>query len=357
MGKKLVRKALEMLRKLASKGVEDEEEDEEDEEAEDEDEDEDEDEEAVAKSKKDPYLVFWEQFGKNIKLGIIEDSANRSKLSKLLRFKSSKSGESYTSLEDYVDNMKDWQKAIYYIAGESIEAVENSPFLEKVIAKDLEVLYLVDPIDEYAIQHVTEFDGKKLMSVTKEGLKFGDENEDVEKKREKAYKEKFKPLTDYLKGLYGDAVQKVSVAKRLETTPTIIVTSQYGNSANMERIMRSQAFTDQQKQAHMQSQKTMEIIPRHPIVAELNELVTNEKDDDNTEDLAWMLLDNAMMASGFPAYDTDAFAQRMYRMLQNGLNLESGDLLEELEIAGEEEEEADDEDIMDLEDFDGGDEL
>merc|ERR1711871_818017 len=155
MGKKLVRKALEMLRKLAQKSGEDDDEDEEDDESEEGD---DEDEE----ESKDPYIEFWEKFGKNIKLGIIEDSANRSKLTKLLRYKSSTSGEGYTSFVEYVENMKDWQKAIYYIVGENVEAVENSPFLEKCKAKGVEVLYMVDPIDEYAIQHVTEFDGKKL---------------------------------------------------------------------------------------------------------------------------------------------------------------------------------------------------
>merc|ERR1712054_662587 len=162
MGKKLVRKALEMLRKLAT-AKQDKEDEEDDEDSEDKDEDEDDG------GDEDPYLKFWEAFGKNIKLGIIEDAPNRLKLQKLLRFKSNKSGESFVSLEDYVERMPEWQKNIYYISGESVEAVENSPFLEKLKKKDLEVLYLVDPIDEYAIQHVTEYDGKKLQSVSKEG--------------------------------------------------------------------------------------------------------------------------------------------------------------------------------------------
>ena len=318
------------------------------------DEDADEDEE-------DPYIGFWTKFGKNIKLGIIEDSANRSKLTKLLRYKSNKSGDGFTSLEEYVENMKDWQKAIYYIAGESIAAVEESPFLEKCKAKDLEVLYLTDPIDEYAIQHVTEFDGKKLQSVTKEGLKFGDENEDLEKKRMQLYKETFKPLTDYLKALYGDAVVKVSVSRRIETTPTVIVTSQYGNSANMERIMRAQAFSEKQAMGQMSSQKTMEINPRHPIIAELKELVAAEKDDEHTSDLAWLLLDNALMQSGFEPSDLAAFSARALRLLQNGLSVESMDLLPEIEVPDEpEEEEEEEEEAVDLDDFDedaGSDEL
>merc|ERR1719311_723545 len=187
--------ALEMLRKLAT-AKQDKEDEEDDEDSEDKDEDEDDG------GDEDPYLKFWEAFGKNIKLGIIEDAPNRSKLQKLLRFKSNKSGEGYVSLEDYVERMPEWQKNIYYISGESVEAVENSPFLEKLKKKDLEVLYLVDPIDEYAIQHVTEYDGKKLQSVSKEGLSFGDSDEKSDKKRLEIYKEKFTALTDYLKEVY-----------------------------------------------------------------------------------------------------------------------------------------------------------
>eukprot|EP00633_Aureoumbra_lagunensis_P003696 CAMPEP_0197301776 /NCGR_PEP_ID=MMETSP0890-20130614/50611_1 /TAXON_ID=44058 ORGANISM="Aureoumbra lagunensis, Strain CCMP1510" /NCGR_SAMPLE_ID=MMETSP0890 /ASSEMBLY_ACC=CAM_ASM_000533 /LENGTH=651 /DNA_ID=CAMNT_0042781165 /DNA_START=502 /DNA_END=2457 /DNA_ORIENTATION=+ len=362
MGKKLVRKALEMLRKLASKSDDDSSDDDDEDEESDTDSDESEEEE----NKEDPYLDFWEKFGKNIKLGIIEDPANRSKLTKLLRFKSNKSGDGYTSLEKYVENMKEWQKAIYFIAGESVQAVEDSAFLEKVKAKDLEVLYLVDPIDEYAIQHVTEFDGKKLQSVTKEGLKFGDEDEALEKKREKAYKENFKPLTDYLKTLYGDAISKVTVSKRVEKSPCIIVTSQYGNSANMERIMRSQAFTDQQKTGYMASQKTLEINPRHPIISELNTRVQAQgaTDDDTIADLAWLLLDNALMQSGFPAYDIQGFNDRMLRsVFQPGLSVDSLDLVPEIEIPEDDEEDeagaddVDDLDDIDLSDFAGTDEL
>ena len=250
--------------------------------------------------------------------------------------------------------MKDWQKAIYYIAGENVEAVENSPFLEKCKAKGVEVLYMVDPIDEYAIQHVTEFDGKKLQSVTKEGLKFGDEDEALEAKRTKLYKETFKPLTDYLKDLYADAVVKVSISKRVETTPTIIVTSQYGNSANMERIMRAQAFSEKQSMGMMMSQKTMELNPRHPIINELLQKVKDEQTNEDTENLAWLLLDNALMQSGFQPADVDAFAKRALKIIQSGLALESSELLPELEVPeDEEEEEEEEEDEVDLDAFGG----
>merc|ERR1712054_369703 len=299
----------------------------------------------------DPYLKFWEAFGKNIKLGIIEDSANRSKLQKLLRFKSNKSGEGYVSLEDYVEHMPEWQKNIYYISGESVEAVENSPFLEKLKTKDLEVLYLVDPIDEYAIQHVTEFDGKKLQSVSKEGLSFGDSDDKTEKKRLEIYKETYQPLTDYLKKLYDSKVSKVIVSPRVETTPCILVTSQYGNSANMERIMRSQAFSDPSRAQYMNSQKTMEINPRHPIIAELNRQVEADADDAGVEDTAWLLYDTALLQSGFAQDDVDAFALRMYRTMRGALKLESLELEPEVDVPEEEEEDEDEDD----EDFDDDD--
>merc|ERR1712054_628261 len=346
MGKKLVRKALEMLRKLAT-AKQDKEDEEDDEDSEDKDEDEDEDED------EDPYIKFWEAFGKNIKLGIIEDAPNRSKLQKLLRFKTNKSGEGYVSLEDYVERMPEWQKNIYYISGESVEGVENSPFLEKLKKKDLEVLYLVDPIDEYAIQHVTEYDGKKLQSVSKEGLSFGDSDDKTEKKRLELYKETYQPLTDYLKKLYEAKISKVIVSPRVETTPCILVTSQYGNSANMERIMRSRAFSDPSRAQYMSSQKVMEINPRHPLIAELLNKVETETDSEEIKDIAWLLHDTALLQSGFAQDDVDAFALRMYRTMRGALKLESLELEPEVDVPEEEEEEEDEEDDFDEEEEEG----
>merc|ERR1712054_665352 len=345
MGKKLVRKALEMLRKLAT-AKQDKEDEEDDEDSEDKDEDEDDG------GDEDPYLKFWEAFGKNIKLGIIEDAPNRSKLQKLLRFKSNKSGESFVSLEEYVERMPEWQKNIYYISGESVEGVENSPFLEKLKKKDLEVLYLVDPIDEYAIQHVTEYDGNKLQSVSKEGLSFGDSDDKTEKKRLELYKETYQPLTDYLKKLYESKISKVTVSPRVETTPCILVTSQYGNSANMERIMRSQAFSDPSRAQYMSSQKVMEINPRHPIIAELNRQVEEDPEAEEIKDIAWLLHDTALLQSGFAQDDVDAFALRMYRTMKGALNLDSLELEEE-----KEEDEEDDFDEEEEEGESGSDEL
>lgn len=238
--------------------------------------------------------------------------------------------------------MPDYQKSIYYISGESVEAVENSPFLEKLKKKNLEVLYLTDPIDEYAIQHVTEYDGKKLQSVSKEGLSFGDADEATEKKRLEIYKETYKPLTAFLKKLYAAKISKVVVSPRVETTPCILVTSQYGNSANMERIMRSQAFSDPNKAQYMQSSKTMEINPRHPLMSELNRKVEADPDAEDTIDTAWLLYDTALLQSGFAQDDIDAFANRMYRTMKGALNLDSLELEDEIEVPEDEPEEEDD---------------
>merc|ERR1719473_1005216 len=353
MGKKLTRKALEMLRKLAQKAQKEAEAAEEAaEEADDEDGDDDED-EAAKEEPKDEYIEFWKQFGKNIKLGLIEDSSNRTKLSKLLRFHTSLTGDDeWISLEQYVDRMKDWQKNIYYISGESKEAVENSPMLEVCKKKGLEVIYLTDPIDEYAVQNLTEFDGKRLMSVTKEGLKFGDEDENQTEKKLELYKEKFEDLTAWMSEIYGDKIEKVKISTRIESTPVVLVSSQYGYSANMERIMRNQAFADPKRGSFMASKKTMEINPRHPIVTSLLSRVSEDKEDEQAKNLAWLLYDTALLNSGFSMDDPRGFAVRMYELMKSGLDLESLDLEEEIEVPEEEEEEEEDEADVDLDEED-----
>lgn len=331
MAKKLVRKALEMLRKLASGEKEGEEEDE----------DKEGKKSAIVEGSPDhPYIKFWKEFGKSIKMGVIEDAPNRSKLAKLLRFKSSTSGENLISLEQYVNNMPEWQTDVYFIAGENIKAVKKSPFLEVANKKNIEVIFLVDPIDEYAFQHMNEFDGHKLQSLTKEGLKFADEDEDVLKKRIKAYKESFKPLTKYMKDLFSGKVSKVTVSQRVEKSPSVIVTSQYGHTANMERIMRAQTFANSEQIKTMAAQRTLELNPRHPIVVELNRLVIEDPDESSTKDLAHLLYDTALLASGFVQDDTEGFSARMYRTIASSLNIKNLDLVEEMEIDEEEEEAA-----------------
>merc|ERR1719326_1180492 len=352
MGKKLVRKALEMLRKMAqeSKKAADEEAGdakEGDDDKEGEAKDEEADKKDDKKDKVDKYMEFWKEFGKNIKLGLIEDSSNRTKLSKLLRFQTSKSDGKLVSLEDYVENMKDWQKDIYYISGSSLEEVQKSAFLEKCKAKDVEVLFLTDPIDEYAVQNLTEFDGKKLQAVTKEGLSFGDEDEKVVEKREKIYKEQLKPVTDGLAKVLGSKVEKVVISTRVVQSPAVLVTSKYGYSANMERIMKSQAFAEQKQASYMMSKKTMEVNPRHPIVIELNKLLKDNADSEDAADLGNLLYDTALINSGFTMEKTDEFAARMYRVLQKNLKLGSLDLADEVEVPDDEEEKKEDGDAAD----------
>jgi len=325
MGKKLVRKVLEMLRKLAAGKQLNKD-------------DEDGEEEKAVEDANHPYIKFWENFGKSIKMGCIEDAPNRSKLAKLLRFKSSKSGEGYTSLDAYAENKPEWQKGIYYIPAETLEAAKKSPFTEVATRKGVEVLYLYDPVDEYVMQNLGDFDGLKFQSLTKDGLKFGDENEDDLKARAKAYKESLKPLTSYLKELLGGKVNKVAVSQRVDTTPSIITTGQYGHTANMERIMRSQTFADPTAYKAMQAQKTLEINPRHPLVAELNRLAVSDPDSQATKDLAHVLYDTALLSSGFTHDDDDDFSARMYRTLATALKVESMDMLPEIEIPVEEEE-------------------
>ena len=351
MGKKLTRKVLEMLRKLSLKAKKDQEESEDDEESKSEEEE--------KKEVEDPYIKFWEEFGKSIKLGLIEDSSNRSKLAKLLRFKTSASEDNWTSLSDYVERMPDWQQSIYYISGSSEDEVKSSPMIEILKKKGLEVVYLTDPIDEISLQNLTEFEGFKLQSVTKEGLKFGDEDEYTTSKRLEMYEEKFEPLTTWMKDLYGKKVSKITFSNRLDTTPCVLVTDQFGYSAHMEKVMRSQAFADDKKSGmqYMMSQKTLELNPRHPIFTKMMDLVQDESGDGEVaKDLALVLLDTAMLTSGFNIDNTADFAKRMYGLMKQGLNLESDDLLPEIEVPSEPENDEDlDEDEVDDLDEDGDD--
>merc|ERR1712174_146945 len=219
--------------------------------------------------KKDDYKKFYEQFGKCLKLGVHEDSTNRTKVAELMRYQTSKSGDEQISFKEYVDRMKEGQNDIYYITGESISAVSSSPFLETLRKKGYEVLYMVDPIDEYAVQQLKEFDGKKLLSATKEGLDLADDED--EKKAFEEAKEKTEPLCKLMKEVLGDKVEKVVVSNRLADSPCVLVTGEYGWSANMERIMKAQALRDASQSAYMTSKKTMEINPVNPIVKSLRD--------------------------------------------------------------------------------------
>eukprot|EP00435_Cladocopium_sp_Y103_P041217 s1562_g11.t1 len=274
-------------------------------------------------SNRDDYKKFYEAFGKCLKLGVHEDSTNRTKIAELLRFHTSKSGDEQISLKEYVDRMKEGQNDIFYITGESIAAVSSSPFLETLRKKGIEVLYMVDPIDEYATQQLKEFDGKKLKSTTKEGLDIDDEDE---KKKIEELKAEFEPLTKLMKeAVLGDKVEKVLVSSRMADSPCVLTTSEYGWSANMERIMKAQALRDNSMTSYMVSKKTMEVNPKHSIMVELKKKAAADKSDKTVKDLIWLLFDTSLLTSGFNLDEPTQFAGRIHRMIKLGLSIDDDD--------------------------------
>ena len=278
------------------------------------------------------WKKFYEQFGKNLKLGIHEDATNRAKLADFLRFHSSKSGEEQVSFKEYVERMKESQKDIFFITGESKQAVENSPFLETLKKRGYEVLYMVDPIDEYVIQQLKEYDGKKLKNCSKEGLDI-EESEDEKKKREEQ-KTAFEGLCKHVKEVLGDKIEKCQLGFRLAESPCVLVTSEWGWSANMERIMKAQALRDSSMSSYMVSKKTMEVNPEHPIVLQLKANVDADSSDRTIRDLIWLLFETAILTSGFSLDDPNSFANRIHRMIKFALSIgddEKGDEAPELE--------------------------
>merc|ERR1719461_2257463 len=276
----------------------------------------------IAENEED-YKSFYEAFSKMIKLGIHEDSKNRKKIAEFLRYYSTKSGDKMISLKEYVSNMKENQKFIYYITGESKAAVENSPFLEQLKKRDLEVIYLVDPIDEYAIQQLKDYQGKTMACATKEGLDLCLSEE--EKKKQEEEKASFEGLCKKVKDILGSKVEKVIISDRMVDSPCSLVTGEYGWSANMERIMRAQALRDSTMSKYMMAKKTVELNPSHPIIKSLKEKLADDSGDKSAKDLVMLLYETSLLTSGFTLEDPSSFSGRIHKLIRLGLSIEGDD--------------------------------
>lgn len=351
MGKKLTRKALDMLKKMADRSakLQTKFEEEEKEKADKKDDDDKEKaektedekkEEEEEKREREMYDTFYKEFGKSIKLGVIDDRANKAALAKLLRYQSTKSGDRTVSLAAYVSNMPEKQNVIYYITGANIDSVKDSPMLEKLKKRGFEVLFMVDPLDEYVVQQLPEFDGKKLQSVTKDAPL-----DSKDKSKQEKLEDEHKDVIKWLKDTFGSKVEKVTVSTKLTSSPCAVTTGQYGYTANMERIMKAQTFADGAGREHMIAKKTLEINPRHPIIKEIAARAAKDPADKALADLANMMLDSALLVSGFVLDNPTDLSARLNRVLASGLAVDpeaaAEDEPEEVEEAPAAEEAAD----------------
>merc|ERR1712093_648401 len=352
ISKKLVRKVLELMKKLAKEG----EGDEEDEDEEKEDEKADDEKKEEKKDKKDEestWLKFWREFNKNLKMGCYEDDSNRSKLSKLLLFTSTKSEGKEINLDKYLDRMQESQESIYYMSGESLDVMQKAPALQIFKKKDIEVLMLSDHLDEPCIQKLADYEGKKFVSIQKADVKL-DETEE-EKKRFSKLKDMYKPLTDWWKEKLTDFTEKgamkdggvkvesVAISKRLTESPVVVVTSQFGYSAQQEKVMKAQAFQNKDQLSMMAGRKTLEINPNHPVVVDLLSKVKADKEDKAAVDSAHVLFQTALIESGYEIADPSALVKRVYRLMSKELGVDPDSPLKEVEVPEEEEAEEDSE--------------
>lgn len=325
--KKLVRKSLDMLKKLDD----------------------------------DEFKNFWENFGTSIKLGVIEDASNRNRLAKLLRFSSSNSDEELTGLEGYIERMKEKQEKIFFVGGNGLEEAKASPFVERLLAKGYEVLYLAEPVDEYAIQALPEFDGKRFQDAAKEGL--GLDTSNKAKKQVDEWKAEFEPLMKWLKEkALKDKIMEAEITERLDQTPAALVASSFGWSGNMQRIMEAQAYknrADSSQSFYAKQKKKFEINPRHPLVRQLNDMVKENEDDENALNVANLMFDSAVLQSGYDLADKGEFANRILSIMYQNLGIDSSaEVIEEaadIDEDDEEEEEDEDADEMDADDDDDDD--
>jgi len=340
ISKKLVRKSLELLKKLAKSSETDE--DEEDEEKTDEEDEEDEEDKAEKKEEETDFDKFYKEFGKNLKMGCYEDDSNRSKLAKLLRFFSTGSQEKGISLDAYLDRMQENQESIYYMSGDSLDIMQKSPTLQIFAKKELEVLLLDDHLDEPCIQKLADFEGKKFVSIQKADVKLDETDE--EKKNFGKLKEMFKPLTDYMKDTLteftekgemkdsGVKVDKIEISKRLVDAPVVVVTSQWGYSAQQEKIMRAQAFQNKEQMATMSGRKVLEVNPYHPVIYNLFEKIQADKDDEKAKFTVQMLWQAALLEGGYEISDPSALVKRVYGLMSAELGVDADAPLREIEL-------------------------
>merc|ERR1712054_269080 len=345
------------MKKLAKEGDDDED----DEEKDDEDAAEEKEEEKKDKSDEEStWMKFYKEFNKNLKMGCYEDDSNRSKISKLLRFTSTKSEDKDISLDKYLDRMQESQESIYYMSGDNMEVMKKAPSLQVFKKKDLEVLMLNDHLDESCIQKLADYEGKKFVSIQKADVKL-DETED-EKKRFSKLKDMYKPLTDWWKGKLteltekgamkdaGVKIEKVEVSERLTESPVVVVTSQFGYSAQQEKVMKAQAFQNKDQLSMMSGRKTLEVNPNHPVVVDLLSKVKANKEDSAAMDTALVLFQTALIESGYDISDPSALVNRVYRLMSKELGVDPDAPLTEVEIPEEEEEEAEEEESDDGDD-------
>ncbi|KNA16992.1 hypothetical protein SOVF_084100 [Spinacia oleracea] len=280
---------------------------------------------------KEDYKKFWENFGKFLKLGCIEDTGNHKRITPLLRFYSSKSEEDLISLDDYVENMGEKQNAIYYLATDSLKSAKSAPFLEKLLQKDIEVLFLVEPIDEVAIQNLQTYKEKKFVDISKEDLELGDEDE----VKERETKQEFNLLCDWMKQQLGDKVSKVQVSNRLSSSPCVLVSGKFGWSANMERLMKAQTLGDTSSLEFMRGRRILEINPDHPIVKDLYAASKNEPDSTEAKRAVDLLYETALVSSGFTPDSPTDLGNKIYEMMTMALGGRWGRLDEGAEESSE----------------------
>merc|ERR1711959_154147 len=293
------------------------------------------------------WAKFYKEFNKNLKMGCYEDDSNRSKLSKLLRFQTSKSEGKEISLDKYLDRMQESQESIYYMSGDNMEVMKKAPSLQVFKKKDIEVLMLSDHLDEPCIQKLADYEGKKFVSIQKADVKL-DETEE-EKKRFSKLKDMYKPLTDWRKetlteitekGAMKDAgvkIEKVEVSKRLTDSPVVVVTSQFGYSAQQEKVMKAQAFQNKDQLSMMSGRKTLEVNPNHPVIVDMLSKIKADKEDKGAIDTAQVLFQTALIESGYEIADPSALVSRVYRLMSKELGVDPDAPLKEVEIPDEEE--------------------